>query len=138
MPPPQELFLSHSDLGRRFATNLVRVLQGHDIPVWFSRRNIVGAQQWHDEIGAALGRRDWFAIILPPNSVQSEWVKRELIYALNHQRFRDKIIPILYRACDYESLSWALSGLQMINFRHTTTAGYRDLLRVWRIDYRVR
>lgn len=136
--PPQELFLSHSDRDRRFAANLVRALQRHDIRVWFSRRSIVGAQQWHDEIGAALRRCDWFAIILSPNSVRSEWVKHELMFALNHRRFRGRIVPILYRPCDYESLSWTLSGFQMINFSRSSAVGYRDLMRVWNIDYRVR
>jgi hypothetical protein len=136
--PPQELFLSHSDHDRRFAAALVRVLQHYDIQVWYSRRNIVGAQQWHDQIGTALRRCDWFAIILSPNSVQSEWVKHELLFALNHTVYRGRIIPILYRPCDYESLSWTLSGFQMIDFTQRHTTGYRDLLRVWEIDYRTR
>jgi hypothetical protein len=136
--PPQELFLSHSDRDRRLAAALVKVLRRYNIPVWYSRRNIIGAQQWHDEIGIALRRCDWFALILSPNSVQSEWVKHELMFALNHEVYRGRIIPMLYCPCDYESLSWTLSSIHMIDFTHTTTAGYRDLLRVWDIDYRTR
>ena len=136
--PPRELFLSHSDLDRRFAANLVRVLNRFEISVWFSRNNIAGAAQWHDEIGAALKRCDWFAVILSPNSVQSRWVKYELVSALNHTHFIDRIIPILYRPCDFESLSWTLPGFQIIDFSRNTAAGYRDLLRVWNIDYRAR
>jgi hypothetical protein len=34
----------------------------------YSRTNLVGAQQWHDEIGAALQCCDWFAIVLSPNA----------------------------------------------------------------------
>ncbi len=56
---PNEVFLSHSNLDQQFVTPLVETLRQHGIPVWHSRTNIVGAQQWHDEIGAALKRCDW-------------------------------------------------------------------------------
>jgi hypothetical protein len=53
---PQEVFLSHSDRDRPFVTELADMMRHHGIPVWYSRTNILGAQQWHDEIGAALRR----------------------------------------------------------------------------------
>ena|SRR2546427_2421434 len=54
--------------------------------------NILGAQQWHDEIGAALRRCDWFVLVLSPNAIESIWVKRELLFSLQQNRFEDKII----------------------------------------------
>ena len=74
---PTEVFLSHSDQDRQFATDLAEMMRYHGIPVWYSRTNILGAQQWHDEIGAALRRCDWFVLALSPRSVESIWVKRE-------------------------------------------------------------
>jgi len=50
---PNEVFLSHSSLDHDFVTNLANVLRRHGVPVWYSPINILGAQQWHDEIGAA-------------------------------------------------------------------------------------
>lgn len=41
-----------------------------------SKEHIGGAQEWHDEIGAALDRCDWFPVVLSPQSVASRWVKR--------------------------------------------------------------
>jgi hypothetical protein len=136
---PKEVFLSHSDKDRRFATAIVTALQRNGIPVWYSRRNIVGAQQWHDEIGAALKRCDWFAIVLSPNSASSTWVKRELLFALSNNRYRDRIIPILYRDCDVDSLSWTLlPSSQMVDFRKDFTSGARALMRVWGVGYKPR
>ena len=86
---PHEVFLSHSDLNREFAGSLSEVMRRHGVPVWYSQANILGAQQWHDEIGAALQRCDWFAVILSPQSVESMWVRRELLHALNHDRFEN-------------------------------------------------
>ena len=70
---PEEVFLSPSNSDRNFADTVVETLRNHGIPVWYSQTNILGAQQWQDEIGKALKRCDWFIVILSPNSVESMW-----------------------------------------------------------------
>lgn len=133
---PNEVFLSHSSLDNQFATSIADMLRRHGLPVWYSQTNIIGAQQWHDEIGAALHRCDWFALILSLSSVESTWVKRELLYALQQERFENRIVPILCEPCDLSRLSWTLSSFQLVDF----TAGYDEgcsaLLRVWGLGYR--
>lgn len=98
---------------------------------WYSERHIVGARQWHDEIGQALERCDWFAVVLSPSSVRSEWVRHELLYALGEARYRRRIVPILYRACQVTRLSWTLPSFQYIDFTKGFDPGYAALLRVW-------
>ena len=102
---PREIFLSHSAKDHRFTSRLAETLRQHGLPVWYSATEIVAAQQWHDQIGAALARCDWFVVVLSPSSVQSQWVRRELLHALNNVRYVDRITPLLYRKCDYEQLS---------------------------------
>lgn len=133
---PKEIFLSHSSSDRDFADALAKTLRNHGIPIWYSQINILGAQQWQDEIGEALSRCDWFAIILSPNSVESMWVKRELMFALNENKFADKIVPILFQPCEFSTLSWTLSLFQMIKFSDDMTDGFRELLRIWGLGYR--
>lgn len=130
---PIELFLSHASRDRRFADKIAATLRSNGIPVWYSPTHIKGAQQWHDEIGRALERCDWFAIVLSPNAVRSTWVKRELLYALNNDRYRERIIPILHQDCEFSGLSWTLQILQWIDFRHGFELGRRELLRIWGI-----
>ena len=132
---PQEIFLSHSDRDRQFVQDLVAVLRRHGLPVWYSRTSIRGAQQWHDEIGAALHRCDWFVLVLSPSAVESIWVKRELLFSLQENRFDNKIVPLLYQDCDYRRLSWTLPSFQMIDFTQAFEQGCRDLLRVWGVGY---
>ncbi|MEH2420445.1 MAG: toll/interleukin-1 receptor domain-containing protein [Nostoc sp.] len=134
---PSEAFLSHSSQDQEFVSKLVEVLRHHGIPVWYSKTNILGAQQWHDEIGNALKRCDWFLVVLSSNSVNSMWVKRELIFALQQNRFENKIVPIIYQPCNYEQLSWVLSSFQMINFQETFEDGCRDILRLWGVGYQI-
>ena len=114
---------------------LVDALRRHGIPVWYSDSNLQGAQQWHDEIGAALRRCDWFVLVLSPHAVESKWVKRELVDSLQQDRFDDRIVHLLYRRCSYVNLSWVLPQIQMIDFTSSFDDGCCDLLRIWGIGY---
>ena len=104
--PPKEIFLSHSSQDENIARSIANTLRNHGVPVWYSPTNIRSAQQFHDEIGKALKRCDWFLLLLTPNSIKSRWVKRELMYALIHGQYEDHIIPVLAADCSYRSLSW--------------------------------
>lgn len=132
---PQEIFLSHSSRNRKFVNKLADTLRAHGLPVWYSETNIVGAKQWHDEIGRALARCDWFAVVLSPSALKSMWLERELLYALNDHRYKERIVPILYRPCDPLKLSWTLNALQRVDFTGPFEDGCRDLLRVWGLGY---
>jgi len=135
---PREIFLSHSSVDRQFATDLTAVIRRHGIPVWYSQTNILGSQQWLDEIGAALQRCDWFAVVVSPQAAGSMWVKRELSFAILENRFENKIVPILHQPTTDEQvkqLAWPLKLFQMIDFTGLFDDGCRDLLRIWGIGY---
>lgn len=134
---PNEAFLSHSSHDHTFVERVATVTRAHGVPVWYSATNILGAQQWHDEIGAALSRCDWFLLVLSPNSVESMWVKRELSYALQQNRFENRIVPLLHLDCDYSRLSWVLPSIQLIDFRSDEEHGFQQLFRLWGLAYRV-
>ena len=133
---PKEIFLSHSSKDREFALQVAEVLRRHGFAVWFAPFNILGAQQWHDEIGAALERCDWFVVLLSPDSVNSMWVKRELHYALRQSRFEEKIVPLRFVECEVKRLSWTLEGYQIIDFTASSDDGFTQLLRVWGMGFK--
>lgn len=131
MPPPTEIFLSHSSQDHDFASRIGQVLEDHGLPYWYSKRDILGAQQWHDEIGAALARCDWFLLILSPAAIASRWVKHELLYALREEAYDGHIIVIDYQPADSKQLSWTLRSFQWVDFRQDFAHGCRELLRIW-------
>lgn len=131
---PAEVFLSHSSNDAEFTRNLNAVFEQHGVSTWYSEEQIRGGQQWHDEIGAALGRCDWFVLVLSPSAVDSKWVKRELLYALGEDRLEGKITPLLYRNCAYKELSWTLPQIQMVDFTRDFREACADLLRIWDIE----
>ena len=132
MPIPRKLFLSHASADRPFVNKLATFLTGRKIPFWYSRRHLVGAQQWHDEIGKALQSCDWFLVVISPAAVRSKWVKRELMYALNEDRYENRIIPMLYKPCDTEALSWTLASLQRVDFSKNFDQSCHELIKIWR------
>ena len=134
--PPEEVFLSHSERDRGFVVQLAAELERHGIRYWYSRSHILAAQNWHDEIGKALERCDWFLLVLSPEAVKSKWVKRELLYALDQDRYEGRILSILHQPCAHRDLSWSLGPFQSVDccaqgFDHAC----RQLLRVWGIGY---
>jgi hypothetical protein len=133
---PKEVFLSHASGDRQFADRIAKTLRKHGVSVWYSRTHLKGAQQWQDEIGKALRRCDWLVVILSPKTVKSMWVKRELSYALTQKRFENKIVPILYRKCDYEKLHWTLAGFQMVDLTAGFADGCQALLKIWALRYK--
>jgi TIR domain len=137
-PRRREVFLSHSAKDRDFVVRLAGMLARHGIHYWYSATHISGARKWHDAIGRALARCDWFVIVLTPNSVRSSWVKREFLFALNDVRYNERIIPLFLRPCDYASLSWTLSQIQFVDFRNSFEQGCRQLMKIWKVKYRTR
>jgi hypothetical protein len=117
---------------------LTAILEQHGIPFWYSRKHLMGAQQWHDEIGAALQRCDWFLVVLSPEAVKSRWVKRELLFALQEARYDQRILPILHKSCSFANLSWTLGGFHHIDFSKNFETGCRELLRTWGVGYQAK
>src|SRR5688500_15027854 len=123
---PAEVFLSHASPDREVADRLAGTLRRPALPFWYSPTDMLGAQQWHGEIGAALGRCDWFVVLLTPASVDSMWVKRALLFALQQNRYEKHIVPLLVETCGYDRLSWVLSSLQIIDLRPDFEKGCRQ------------
>ena len=135
-PHPKEVFLCYSSFDWEFASKIAELLRRHNVPVWHAPTNIRGGQYWHDEVGDALERCDWFVILLSPHSLKSIWVKRELVFALEEDRYDKTIVPVVIAACNHRRLSWSLSSRQLVDFTKDFETGCRALLRIWGIGYR--
>lgn len=132
---PKEVFLSHSSQNIQNATSVANTLRNHGVPVWFSSTNIMTAEQWHDEIGKALRRCDWFMILLSNAAINSIWVKRELHYALRHNQYDNHIMPVIIEVCNYEELSWTLGMFQMADMTNNSENAFAQILRSWGLGF---
>lgn len=128
---PREIFLSHASADRKAADTVAQALRQAGLKVWYSKSHLKGAQQWHDEIGRALKRCDWFLLLLSPPAVKSRWVKLELTYAINQARYTERIMPVMLKPCDYEALSWTLGSIQTIDATAGLETAIATLLSLW-------
>ena len=127
-----EVFLSHASRDRRLVERISAGFDAHGVRYFYSKRHIAGARQWHDELGAALERCNWFVLVLTPSAVKSVWVKRELLFVLQSKRYRDRIAPLLVKDCAMNRLSWTLSSFQHIDFRKSFAEGFEVLVALLR------
>lgn len=130
------IFLSHHHSDARFATRLAGFLRKHGLTVWYAPHAIRGAQEWEREIGAALRKSNWFLLVLSPKAMRSEWVYRELLFALNTKRYNRRITPLVYRPCNPVQFSFAFAGIQRVTFTRGMADGLRDLLAIWDLKLR--
>jgi len=113
----KNIFVSYSrkdiDFARKFAGDLEKA--GYD--VWWDLTDLRGGDDWVRVIPDAIAKSDFFIVVLSPNSIESEWVRKEYTQALS---LRKKIIPIMFTSC---AIPFALNTINFVNF---TSGEYQD------------
>jgi phosphonate transport system substrate-binding protein len=80
---------------KRFARKLARDISAAGHPVWIDVQGIDTGETWNTEIQKALDECYAYVVVLSPQSMESRWVRNELLYAL--QEKPDRIYPIMFR-----------------------------------------
>lgn len=106
----EKVFISYSrkdiDFVRKLAGDLERA--GYD--VWWDITDLRGGDDWVRNIPEAIKASPYFIVVLSPNSIESEWVRKEYTQALS---LRKKIIPLMFIACE---VPFALNTINFVNF----------------------
>lgn len=89
----KHIFLSYSRKDLGFVEKLAKDLQQAGYDVWYDLTDLSGGDRWASKIQAAIDKCDAFITVISPNSVVSEWVEKEFLYASNTKK---NIIPVLY------------------------------------------
>jgi tetratricopeptide (TPR) repeat protein len=90
------LFLSHSSADDGFVRELRQALADLGQPVWIDSRQLKGGDPLESEIQAAIEAGASFAVLVSPESLQSEWVGKELVHGLKVQAERGRdVFPVI-------------------------------------------
>jgi TIR domain. len=110
------VFLSHSHSDKRFVRNLAKALREKGIGVWVDDAEIRVGESLIEKLRSAIDNVDYVVAVLSEASIKSEWVKRELDIAMNHEieSKRMKVLPLLKDDCD---LPGFLKGKLYADFR---------------------
>jgi hypothetical protein len=128
------VFISHSTLDReRVENEIVGLLQSKGIETWYAKDDIVTAEVWERSIREGLKRCEWFLVAVSPNAIKSEWVQREVHWAM--ERRAGKVVVVLLEPCDPADLHLGLDRIQFADFTEDISEGQRRLLEVWGLEY---
>ena len=120
---PQSLFLCYTHSNKDFARKLAEDLISLGIAVWMDEGEIRPGDSLVSTIKVAIDRMDYFVILLSPQSVSSDWVKRELNIAIYNQfnKRSIKVIPILIADCEIPAI---LRNIRYLDMRDTNKYWY--------------
>lgn len=122
----QQVFLSHAHEDVDFAKRLAQDLREAGLSVWMTPDSIQPSEQWASAIERGLDESKIFLVLLTPNSVKSRWVRKETLYALQHDHIFD-IAPVIVKACDVAQLSKFLTQIQHFSFESDYERGLEAL-----------
>ena len=98
------LFISYSTKDQEFADRLHADLQAKGVRCWYAPADMPGGKKLHEEIDAAIRVHDKLLLILSLDSMNSEWVKREISVARRREIVEGRQILIPVRVVPFESL----------------------------------
>jgi hypothetical protein len=112
-----QIFISYSRKDIGFVRTLARDLEKAGYDVWWDISDLRGGDDWLRVIPAAIESSEYFIVVLSPNTVTSEWVRKEYAQALS---LRKKIIPIMLAR---SSVPFALNTINYVDFTSDDYAG---------------
>jgi hypothetical protein len=96
-----------------FAYRLAADLRAAGHPVWIDVKGIESGRQWNQDIQRGIDDCYAYVVVISPDSLQSDWVRNEMLYALQYKR--GHVYPVLFRPVD--RLPVELMGIQYTDFR---------------------
>lgn len=93
-----KIFVSYSRKDLRFVKKLVSDLEEAGLDVWRDLDDLDPGARFSSDIEKALRECQYVIVVLSPDSVASEWVEREYMFA---DKLENKtIVPVLRRPCE--------------------------------------
>ena len=115
-----QVFISYSERDRETMEKIRNSLRRESLTVWTNTTDVQTGEDFQSAIDRGIEQTDNLVYLVSPDSVQSEFVRKELEYAVSlHKR----LIPILVRETPPESIPKALQGVQYIDLTDNVAEG---------------
>lgn len=112
------VFISHAYKDELLVKNVSAALERVGIEVWNATRDVSSIERWSDEVEQALRDSDAMVVVLTDDALRSNWVRKEIQYALGEKGYRKRLIPVLAgnpEELHREDIPWILKRLQIVN-----------------------
>ena len=114
MKRPRRVFLSYAQTDRHLARTLAKDLSAAGFAVW-SDREVMPGDNWARKIAEALDESDAMVVIVSPAAAKSEWVRREVEFALGSPRYAGRLIPVVAKPTS--QMPWILDRLRPVSVK---------------------
>lgn len=96
------IFLSHNSADKPFVRKLANDLRRNGHYAWVDEAEINIGDSLIEKIEAGIDTMEYLGVVISSNSIDSEWVKREVRIALTQEIFgkRVKVLPLLLEKVD--------------------------------------
>ncbi|MGH7599854.1 MAG: toll/interleukin-1 receptor domain-containing protein [bacterium] len=90
-----KVFISHSHNDEPLARKIAATLQQAGLEVWDDETEIFPGDNWAEKVAQGLREAEAMVVLLTPDALKSNWVQRDIDYALSEKRFRHRLITVL-------------------------------------------
>jgi TIR domain len=92
-----QIYVSYVRQDEAFARNLAQQLRARRFSVWNSGAEILPGDNVWLQTAAALKKSKAMIVLISPDSMRSEWVRREIEYALGDSNYQGRVFPVQVR-----------------------------------------
>jgi uncharacterized membrane protein YeaQ/YmgE (transglycosylase-associated protein family) len=121
------LFISYSSADRDIALRIATRLESNGHVVWIDHKGIRGGTKWAAEIVKAIEASDFIILLLSPDALTSDNVRKEIDLAAEEHK---SLLPVLIKPVDAipVDFKYHLAGIQQIDVTSDYERGVRTLL----------
>jgi hypothetical protein len=109
----RKVFISAAAKDAPAARELADRLNAEGVDAWSQELLLPGANV-QAEVGRALEQADAVVVLVSPAAMKSPWVRREIQFALGHEKLEGRLIPVLVKQTPSDDIPWILRTLQWV------------------------
>ncbi len=109
------VFLSHAAADKPEAMRLAVALKARGVEVWFDEWELIPGQSFVHEIARALEHASAMVVLLTPASIDSEFVRSEINFALTHESFQGRVFPVVVGEEIPANTPWILRRFEVLH-----------------------
>jgi len=112
-----KVFISHSCQDEVLARRVADGLRKRGLDVW-DDRDVFPGDNWARKLSKALEQAQAMVVLITPDALRSDWVRREIEYALGKEKFSGRLIPVVVGPLENipkDEIPWILWRLNVIN-----------------------
>jgi TIR domain len=118
-----QIFLSYARADEAFARALSSQLEKRGFSVWSPTEEVLPGDNVWLRTGEALRRSKAMVVLISPDSMRSEHVRREIEYALGDSNYEGRLFPLRVRAT--HDVPWILRKIKTFDFGRSAARASR-------------